>query len=262
MSTLQVALVGLGAVVAAFTLLWAVSVHLRDASIADPSWGPGFLLVGGAYLWAHGEVTPRGVLAVAFVAAWALRLGLHLLRRNRAHGEDARYAAMRAAHGERFRWLSLATVFWLQAVLLWIVSLPVLGAVVGSAPLGAWDAAGTAVFAAGFLTEAAADAQLTRFRSDPANRGKVLDRGLWRYSRHPNYFGDALLWWGLWLVAVGAEAAWTVAGPALMTFLLVKVSGVTLLERSLSKGRPEYADYVRRTSAFVPWLPRDRRRRS
>ena len=178
MSTLQVALVGLGAVVAAFTLLWAVSVHLRDASIADPSWGPGFLLVGGAYLWAHGEVTPRGVLAVAFVAAWALRLGLHLLRRNRAHGEDARYAAMRAAHGERFRWLSLATVFWLQAVLLWIVSLPVLGAVVGSAPLGAWDAAGTAVFAAGFLTEAAADAQLTRFRSDPANRGKVLDLSL------------------------------------------------------------------------------------
>jgi steroid 5-alpha reductase family enzyme len=125
--------------------------------------------------------------------------------------------------------------------------------------VGAWDAAGAALFAAGFLTEAAADAQLARFRADPANRGKILDRGLWRFSRHPNYFGDALLWWGLWLLAVGAGAAWTVAGPVLMTFLLVKVSGVALLERSLSERRPGYADYVRRTSAFVPWFPRDRR---
>ncbi|NJD17947.1 MAG: DUF1295 domain-containing protein [Gemmatimonadetes bacterium] len=257
MQTLHVALVGLAAALSAFTLLWAVSVRLRDASIADPFWGPGFLLVGLAYLAAHGNSTPRGFIAVALVAAWAARLGFHLLRRNRSHGEDPRYAAMRAGHGARFWWVSLGTVFWLQAALLWIVSLPVLAAVVGSAPLGAWDAAGVAVFLAGFLTEAVADAQLARFRDDPANRGTVLDRGLWRYSRHPNYFGDALLWWGVYFLAVGAGAPWTVVGPALMTLLLVKVSGVALLERSLVQTRPGYAEYVRRTSAFVPWFPRD-----
>lgn len=258
MSTLSVALSGLGVALLAFTLLWGVSVRRRDASIADPFWGPGFLLVGLAYLAAHGQGTPRGLLALALVAAWAGRLGTHLLRRNRAHGEDPRYAAMRAAHGARFAWVSLGTVFWLQAVLLWIVSLPVMAAVVGSAPVGGWDAAGVAVFLAGFTTEAVADAQLARFRADPASRGTVLDRGLWRYSRHPNYFGDALLWWGVWLLAVGAGAPWTAVGPALMTLLLLKVSGVALLERSLSKSRPGYADYVRRTSAFVPWFPRDR----
>ncbi len=257
MDTLQTALVGLGVVAAAFTLLWAVSLRLRDASIVDPFWGPGFLLTGAAYLWGHGSVTPRALLALGLVTVWAVRLGRHLLVRNRARGEDPRYAAMRLSHGARFPWVSLGTVFWLQAVLLWIVSLPVLGAVVSTAPLGAWDAAGAGVFLAGFLMEAAADVQLNRFRADPANRGTVLDRGLWRYSRHPNYFGDAVLWWGLWLVAVGGEAPWTVVGPLLMTFLLRKVSGVTLLERSLVRGRRGYADYVRRTSAFVPWFPRD-----
>lgn len=256
MHLLHVAFAGLAAALGAFTLLWAVSVRLRDASIADPFWGPGFLLVGVAYLAAHGTVTPRGVLALVLVGAWAARLGLHLLSRNRAHGEDPRYAAMRAGHGPRFWWVSLGTVFWLQAALLWIVSLPVLAAVVGTAPLGAWDAAGALVFLTGFLLEAVADAQLRRFRADPANRGTVLDRGLWRYSRHPNYFGDALLWWGVFLLAVGAGAPWTAVGPALMTFLLVKVSGVALLERSLVQGRPGYAEYVRRTSAFVPWFPR------
>lgn len=256
MATLHVSLAGLAAALVAFTLLWALSLRLRDASIADPFWGPGFLLMGGAYLWAHGEATARGLLAVGLVGVWAARLGYHLLRRNRALGEDPRYAAMRERHGPRFTWVSLATVFWLQAVLLWIVSLPVLAAAVGRTPLGAWDLAGTVVFVTGLLTEAIADAQLTRFRADPANRGRVLDRGLWRYSRHPNYFGDALLWWGLWLVAVGAGGAWTAVGPALMSFLLVKVSGVAPLERSLVERRPGYADYVRRTPAFVPRFPR------
>jgi steroid 5-alpha reductase family enzyme len=256
MATLHAALAGLTAVSAAFTLLWVLSVRLRDASIADPFWGPGFLLVGGTYLGAHDGFTARGLLAVALVGIWAARLGLHLLRRNRALGEDPRYAAMRERHGERFAWVSLATVFWLQAVLLWIVSFPVLAAVVGAAPLGAWDLVGALVVVAGLLTEAVADAQLTRFRADPTHHGRVLDRGLWRYSRHPNYFGNALLWWGLWLLAVPAGGAWTAVGPALMTFLLVKVSGVALLERSLVDRRPGYADYVRRTPAFVPWFPR------
>lgn len=210
-----------------------------------------------AYLAASPQVTPRGVLAAGLVALWAARLGLHLLARNRAHGEDARYAAMRARHGDRFGVVSLFTVFWLQAGILWVVSLPLLGAVVGRAPLGAWDLAGSLLFLAGFVMEAVADAQLRRFRGEPSNRGRVLDSGLWRYSRHPNYFGDAVLWWGLWLVAVGGGAWWSVVGPVLMIFLLVKVSGVALLERSLMESRPGYADYARRTSAFVPWPRRN-----
>lgn len=250
------ALAGLAVALAAFTLLWGVSVRLRDASIADPFWGPGFLLVTLAYLVAAPDPGARAYLVAVLVALWAGRLGLHLLRRNRAHGEDPRYVAMRERHGERFPAVSLVTVFWLQAVILWVVSLPLLGAVAGNAPLGAWDVAGTVVFAVGFLLEAVADAQLRRFRSDPASRGRVLDRGLWRYSRHPNYFGDAVLWWGLYLVGVGGGAWWSAPGPLLMTFLLVKVSGVALLERSLLETRPGYAEYVRRTSAFLPWPPK------
>jgi len=152
--------------------------------------------------------------------------------------------------------VSLFTVFWLQGVILWIVVLPVLGAIRGGGALGVWDALGVLVFSVGFTMEAVADAQLRRFRADPANRGQVLDTGLWRYSRHPNYFGDALLWWGIYLLAVGGGAPWTVVGPVLMTFLLRKVSGVTLLEQDIGDRRPGYAEYVRRTSPFVPLPPR------
>ena len=250
------ALAGLAAAWMGFTVLWGVSLRLRDASIADPFWGPGFFLVTLAYLAAAPQVAPRAILVALLVGLWAARLGLHLVARNRSHGEDPRYAAMRARHGPRFSRVSLFTVFWLQAGILWIVSLPVLGAVGGSAALGPWDLTGTLVFLAGFVIESLADAQLRRFRADPANRGRTLNTGLWRYSRHPNYFGDAVLWWGLWLIAVGGGAWWSAVGPLLMTFLLVKVSGVALLERSLMESRPGYADYVKRTSAFVPWPPR------
>ena len=256
MGALSVSLLGLAAVLVATTGLWGVSVRRRDASIADPFWGPGFLLVTLTYVVAHGALTPRGILVLGAVSAWATRLGAHLLARNRSHGEDPRYAAMRAHHGSRFWWVSLFTVFWLQGALLWVVSLPLLAAATSAAPMGLWDAFGGGIFLLGFLTEAVADAQLVRFRADPANRGTVLDRGLWRYSRHPNYFGDAVLWWGLYLVGVGGGGWWAFPGPLLMTFLLVKVSGVALLERTLIDARPGYADYVRRTSAFVPWPPR------
>lgn len=250
---------GLGVTLVAFTLVWLVSLRLRDASIADPFWGPGFLILTLTYLLAGDEPTRRGILVTGLVAAWALRLGIHLGIRNRGHGEDPRYQAMRARHGDRFGWVSLFTVFWLQAVILWVVALPLLGAVTGSGSLSAWDAAGVVLVLLGLSTEAVADAQLARFRADPANKGKVLDTGLWRYSRHPNYFGDAVLWWGFYLLSVGAGAAWTLPGPLLMTFLLLKVSGVTLLERTLVEGRPGYAEYVRRTSAFIPWFPRNPR---
>jgi steroid 5-alpha reductase family enzyme len=253
-----VALSGLVVVLGAMTLLWVVSLRLGDASIVDPFWGPGFALVTATYLVVDGRFVERGLLAFVLVTAWAARLGWHLLRRNRREGEDKRYAAMREAGGPGWAVRSLVTVFWLQAVLLWIISAPLFGSVVSDAALGPWDLAGALLFFAGLTVEALADLQLARFKADPGNAGRVLDTGLWRYSRHPNYFGEFVLWWGLYLVAVGGGAYWTVVGALLISFLLLKVSGVTMLERSLKETKPQYADYVRRTSTFVPWPPKQR----
>jgi steroid 5-alpha reductase family enzyme len=251
------ALSGLFAVVVALTLLWMLSLRLRDASIIDAFWGPGFALVTLAYYVVDASHSERGTLVLALVSAWAARLGYHLLRRNRRMGEDPRYVAMRAKYGERWGRVSLFRVFWLQGAILWIVSAPLVAAVLSPAALGALDFAGAAVVLVGLAVEAMADHQLTRFRADPANKGRVLESGLWRYSRHPNYFGDAVVWWGLYAIAAGAEAYWTIFAPMIMTFLLLKVSGVPLLEKSLAQSRPGYADYVRRTSSFVPWPPKN-----
>ena len=255
-TTLHVALTGLGVVLGAMTLLWVVSVLRRDASIVDPFWGPGFVLVTFAYLAADGRWGDRGLLAAVLVTAWAGRLGYHLLKRNLREGEDARYRKWRGEWGAAWPLRSLLTVFWLQALLLWIVSMPLLGSVRSTAPLGVPDLVGTVVFLVGLTVESVADLQLARFKADPAHRGRVLDSGLWRYSRHPNYFGEFVLWWGLWIVAAAGGAAWTVVGALTISFLLLRVSGVTLLEESLKETKPEYAEYARRTSAFVPWPPR------
>jgi steroid 5-alpha reductase family enzyme len=251
-----VALSGLMAVLGALTLLWAVSLRLRDASIVDPFWGPGFAVATLTYWLVDGRQGARGTLVLALVTLWAARLGWHLLRRNRREGEDPRYAAMRARHGPGWSRVSLFRVFWLQGVILWIISMPLLAAVRSTGALGALDLIGAALALVGLALEATADRQLRRFRADPASRGRVLDTGLWRYSRHPNYFGDAVVWWGLWLVAAAGGAWWTIFGPAAMTFLLLKVSGVPLLEKGLEKSRPGYAEYARRTSAFIPWFPK------
>jgi steroid 5-alpha reductase family enzyme len=244
----------------AMMLLWALSLALRDASIVDIGWGPGIAAVA-AVACALGEAAPpRSVLLLALVALWGLRLGAHLLWRNAGRGEDPRYQAMRRRHGARFPWISLATVFGLQGVLQWLVALPVQVALLapGAAPLGALDAAGVALFVLGLAFEAVGDWQLARFKADPANAGRVLERGLWRYTRHPNYFGDCAAHWGLFVVALATPWAWLGAlGPIAMTVLLLRVSGVALLERSIGKRRPAYADYQRRTSAFIPWPPRE-----
>lgn len=252
----SVAFVGLGVVVAAFTVLWGISVRLKDASIVDPFWGPGFLIAAITYLVVDGSFGVRGRVVVALVAIWAVRLGYHLLVRNRKEGEDKRYRQMREGRGDAFWWQSLYSIFWLQAGLLWVISAPLFGAVVSTDPLGLWDVAGALFFATGLSFEAVADSQLARFKAHPANRGKVLNTGLWRYSRHPNYFGEAVLWWGFYLFAVGGGQYWTVVGPALITFLLLKVSGVTMLEENLKSSKPGYAEYVKRTSAFIPWPPK------
>ena len=244
------------AIVAAAVVLWGVSLARRDASVADPAWGPGFVLVAAVSVGATGGGHVRGWIALALVAAWGLRLGWHLLRRNLAHGEDPRYVAMRAAHGARFAWVSLFTVFLLQGSLLWLVSLPLQVAAASTAALNGFDLLGASVVVAGLVMESVADMQLVRFRADPSNRGKVLDTGLWAWTRHPNYFGDAVVWWGFGLVAAGTGAWAALAGPALMTFLLRRVSGVTLLEQDIAVRRPGYSDYVARVPPFVPRPPR------
>jgi steroid 5-alpha reductase family enzyme len=244
---------------ASMLALWCVSVAMRDASIVDVFWGPGFALIGGAAWWlGSGGDAGRRALATLLVGLWGLRLGIYLAWRNLGHGEDPRYQAMRRRAGGRFWITSLFTVFGLQCLLMWFVSLPVQAVHVSpGGPLSPLDAAGAALALVGLLFETVGDLQLARFRGDPANRERVMDRGLWRYTRHPNYFGDACVWWGLYAIAAATPlGVWTFASPILMTFLLVRVSGVALLERSIGRRRPGYAEYAARTSAFVPWPPR------
>jgi steroid 5-alpha reductase family enzyme len=245
------------ATASALLLLWLVSLRLRDVSIVDIFWGLGFAQIAIVTAALAGGDPWRKLLVTGLTVLWGLRLGMYLFWRNAGHGEDYRYQAMRRAHGARFPLVSLVTVFALQGVLMWLVSLPVQLAQVATAPpLGWLDAAGAALWLVGMLFEGVGDLQLARFKADPANAGKVMDRGLWRYTRHPNYFGDACVWWGLWLIAAATGAWWTAVSPLLMTLFLLKVSGVAMLERTIVKRRPEYADYIARTSAFVPWFPK------
>jgi len=253
---------GLGVALVLFTVAWLVHLALEDASIVDPLWGPAFLVVTVAYLVATGGSGPRRTLLLTLVALWGLRLGAYLLRRKWGEPEDHRYAAMRARWGERrFPWLSLVIVFWLQAVILWVVSWPLFQAVRADRPAGlTWlDGVGVVLFVVGFVFETVGDWQLARFKADPANRGRVMDLGLWRYTRHPNYFGECVLWWGFGLIALAtgfAEAWWTLVSPVAMTFLLLRVSGVSLLEETIEERRPRYREYVQRTNAFVPGWPK------
>ena len=259
MTGIRAALIGLGTILAAQTLVWMISVRRRDASVADICWGLGFVLLAWLYCFLSAALTPRSWLVATLITMWGARLSLHIFRRNHGKGEDPRYRAMRASHGPAFWWRSLFTVFWLQGAILWFVALPLLVAVRAARPaaLTAVDGLGVVLFAVGFGFEVVGDSQLARFKAEPSNRGKVLDGGLWRYTRHPNYFGDATLWWGLYVIAAVAPGGWlTVLSPALMTFLLMRVSGITLLEDGLRASKPGYRAYMERTPAFFPWLPR------
>jgi steroid 5-alpha reductase family enzyme len=238
--------------------VWLLSLRVRDASIVDTFWGLGFVAAAWTAHGVSGSTSARAWLVCVMVTVWGVRLATHLARRNLAHGEDYRYRAMRERHGGRFPLVSLGTVFLLQAGLLWIIALPVQAAHAPDAiaPLGWIDALGVAAWCVGLSFEWIADVQLARFKRSPTNKGAVMDRGLWRFSRHPNYFGNFLLWWGIGLVGVSAGSWWALIGPVLLTFLLLRVSGVSLLESTIVERRPGYRDYKLRTSAFVPWFPR------
>lgn len=259
MSTTTVLLVNAAVVLALLGITWVVSLPLRNASIVDIIWGLAFVSIAWATFFTADGHTGRRVLLTTLTTIWGLRLALYLFWRNHGKGEDYRYRAMRRRNPETFPRRSLVTVFGLQAVLAWIVALPVQlgqlpdepGAFAVLGPLGA------AVWLVGFVFETVGDLQLARFKADPANDGKVMRQGLWRYTRHPNYFGDFAVWWGLFLVAA---STWTgvigIVGPIVMSVLLLRVSGAALLERSLAKRKPDYADYVASTNAFFPGPPR------
>ncbi len=245
-------------IVALMLAVWVLSLVLRDASIVDIVWGLGFVVVAWVSRFTADGYEPRQNLLVALTTVWGLRLAAYLAWRNIGKGEDPRYVAMRHHWGPRFPVISLVTVFLLQGVLMWIVSLPVQ---IGQVPdergaFVAMVAVGSAVWAVGMAFETVGDVQLARFKADPGSAGQVMDRGLWRYTRHPNYFGDFCVWWGIFLVAAStAPGLIAVAGPIVMSILLLRVSGVALLERSIGKRRPGYAEYAARTSAFFPRPP-------
>ncbi len=246
--------VGLATAAAAFSILWLVSLAVADASIVDIFWGPGFVLVGWTYFGVSEPRAVVGLLVCVLVTIWGLRLAVHIGVRNAGRGEDFRYRQWREASGRAFWWVSFLKVFMLQALVLWVASSPLLVAQSGSAE--GWKilvlAVGLLFWMIGFGFETLADWQLMRFKADPANRGRVLDSGLWSLSRHPNYFGEAVLWWGIGLIAASVGGALALLGPFFLTFTLLRVSGVALLDRELVTRRPGYEAYIRSTPAFFP----------
>jgi steroid 5-alpha reductase family enzyme len=228
---------------------WGLATARRNVGLVDIFWPLFFLVAAGVY--AAQGVDARGLVVLILAALWGVRLAAYLAWRNWNAEEDRRYREIRARNEPHFALKSLYLVFGLQAVLAWLISAPLFAAFRG-ADLNAIDAAGIGLAAFGLAFEAIADGQLARFKRDPANAGKVMDRGLWRYTRHPNYFGECCVWWGFWLIALAAGGAWSVFAPLLLTFLLLRVSGVTLLEKDIGERRPAYREYVRRTNAFFP----------
>lgn len=238
-------------------VLWLVSLWKRDVSIVDAFWSLMILLAGLVYLWQTAATGPRALLLLVLALVWALRLSGYIVWRNWGEGEDRRYQTIRRNNQPHFAFKSLYLIFGFQALLAWLVSLPLLAAITGGAPVGWLDYMGIALWLVGMGFEALGDYQLARFKRDPANRGKVMDRGLWRYTRHPNYFGEFCIWWGFFAIALSAGGWWSVVSPLLMSFLLLRFSGVALLEADIGDRRPAYRDYIRRTNAFFPGPPHE-----
>ncbi len=237
-------------------LIWLVSLKLNDASIADIWWGPGFAVIAWVGSQLQGVYSHRLLVVQILLTAWGLRLGLHLGRRNWGQDEDRRYQAMRDK-SDHFWLLSLFKVFLFQGAIQLAVSAPVFGMLGSTKTLGPLDFLGLAIALAGIVIEGVADHQLTHFLRNPKNKGKVMDQGLWAWSRHPNYFGNSLIWLGIGLAGLSAGASfWTLLGPALMLFLLLKVSGVSMLESTITGRRPDYQEYCERVPAFFPLPPR------
>jgi hypothetical protein len=246
------------AIVVLMLSTWVLSIILKNASIVDIVWGLGFVMVAWVVRFSVDGNNARQWLLVAMVTVWGVRLAGYLFWRNHGNGEDFRYRAMRKHYGPRFGLISLVTVFGLQGVLMFVVSLSVqLGQADATPNIGVIAYIGVALWLVGLFFETVGDAQLARFKADPANKGMVMRTGLWRYTRHPNYFGDACVWWGIGIVAAETgSAAWGLIGSLVMTILVRRVSGVPMLEKTMGKRRPGYAEYVATTSPFFPRPPK------
>lgn len=240
-------------------VLWIFSLKIKNASIIDIFWGLGFVITFWFINFLTQNTSTINLTLGVLVSIWGLRLAIHIYQRNHNQPEDFRYAKWRQENGSSWWWKSFFKVFLLQGILMWIIAIPLIASQVSTpTPLKCecTTYTGTALWLIGFIFEAGGDYQLKQFKSNPANKGKLLTTGFWSVTRHPNYFGDAAQWWGFYLIAFTAGAGWTIFSPIIMTFLLVKISGVAMLERTLKETKPEYADYIKRTSAFIPWFPK------
>jgi steroid 5-alpha reductase family enzyme len=246
------------AAVAMMVCGWFISLLFKNVTIVDSLWGLGFVIIAWVtFSMAQGFIGRKLLIAI-LVSLWGLRLTVHLSRRNWGIGEDPRYGTWREKSGDRFWLVSLYKVFFLQAVFLWVISLSLqFGQLSPTPETYTWlDIIGAVVWTAGFVFESVGDRQLAKFKADPQNKGKVMDRGLWAYSRHPNYFGEFLIWWGIFLITLSTPNSWwTVLSPLIITAVLLKMTGIPLTEKTIVNTRPGYTDYVKRTSAFIPWFP-------
>jgi steroid 5-alpha reductase family enzyme len=248
----------LTAVSAMMIVGWFISLAYRNVTIVDSLWGMGFVLIAWLTFFMSDGFFDRRLLIAILVTLWGLRLSIYLSRRNWGKGEDHRYGSWREKSGDRFWLVSLFKVFILQAIFLWVISLALQYGQMALKPnsLTWFDILGTIIWTIGFIFESVGDWQLARFKSDPANAGRVMNKGLWAYTRHPNYFGECLIWWGIFLITLSTPNSWwTILSPIIVTAVLLKMTGIPLTEKALVENRPGYGDYIKRTSAFVPWLP-------
>ncbi len=259
---LEVFLLNTILVVSAVILLWIISLIIRDASIADVFWGLGFVLIAWNTFFLGEGYPVRKILMLVLTNIWGIRLAGHIFWRNRGKEEDYRYREMRHRHGEKFWLVSFFEVFLLQGFLMFVISLPLQIGQISAQPseITVLDSIGSILWVTGFLFEAVGDFQLVRFLARPSHEGTVMNRGLWAYSRHPNYFGEACMWWGLFIIALSVPFGMVaLVSPLTITFLLLRVSGVTMLEKDLKQANPKYAEYIRTTNAFIPWFPKRRK---
>jgi len=257
MSIFQIYIQGLLVIVAFFSLIWILSVFLKNASIVDIFWGLGFVLVNGFYFFTTPGFSTLKIITFVLVTLWGLRLSAHIFLRNLGKPEDYRYQEFRRNYGEkRYWWFSFFQVFLLQGTLVWLISAPLLAINYYSAEKTIWPIAvlGFLVWLVGFTFEAGGDWHLSRFKANSTNKGKLLTSGFWKYTRHPNYFGDAAVWWGFAILSVASGCYLPVLSSVLMTWLIVKVSGVSMLERTMINTKPGFEDYLKSTSPFIPWI--------
>lgn len=246
-------------ILALVTLLWIWSVFIKNVSIVDIFWGFGFVVVNVIYAYMSGELNARKILILTLVSIWGIRLVIYLAIRNIGKGEDFRYQEFRRNYGpKRYWWFSFFQTFLLQGVLIMIISLPLLGihSSTTSGDLNVLDYLGILVWIIGFTFETVGDFQLARFKKNVKNKGKVLNKGFWKYTRHPNYFGDSAVWWAYGIFSIAAGSYWQIIGSIIMTLLIIKISGVSLLEKTLKDTKPQYRDYIQKTNSFFPWFPK------